>query len=34
MELLTEGIIVVRCEEGIKQLLFNAFKLGKQNLKP
>ena len=32
MELLTGGIIVGSCEEGIKQILFNAYKLGTESL--
>ena len=32
MKLLTGGIIVGSCEEGIKQILFNAYKLGTKSL--
>ena len=33
MKLLTGGIIVGSCEEGIKQILFNAYRLGSESLK-
>ena len=33
MELLTGGVIIGICEEGLIQILFNAYKLGTENLK-
>ena len=33
IELLTGAVIVGSCEEGIKQILFNAYRLGTENVK-